>query len=312
MLSIPSPPAALVLTQKFVPSKLLNEVTIKTVSDAAQLQPSRSIIGAINKARAGKPGKVIAARSLKSGDVLVIADTPSTKALLEQDMAWTTVIAGKTRVQGHRFIVMAHAVKVSRVDQNEQAKSITFIESQNPTLKSRGKILHISWRPKMLKRGKTHWPLLLKVKTHGEANTLVPEGLLHDGELKDYELFIEDCTLTQCYRCYHYGHTAKTCKGRRNCGNCAKKYASNNCPTSKNPTTSFCCNCKGKQIAWSRLCPERAAQASRAAATYAARPSLYKIPAKLSSETSCPPLPPLLLPSPMPLEPILPPPKQVV
>jgi hypothetical protein len=182
--------------EKFVPSRLLNELTVKTVSNATPLQPSPRVIEAINKARAGKPGKVIAARSLKSGDVLVTADTPSTKALLEQDTAWTTVIAGKTRVQGHRFNVMAHAVKVSRVDQNEQTKSIYNIESQNPTLKSRVKILCISWRQKTLKRGKTHGPLLLEVGTPSEANILVQQGLLHDGALKDCELFIEDCTLT--------------------------------------------------------------------------------------------------------------------
>jgi hypothetical protein len=144
------PLAARVPTKKFVPSRLLNEVTVKTVSDTAPLQPSFRVVEAINRARAGKPGKVIAARSLKSGDVLVTADTPSTKALLEQDTAWTTVIANKTRVQGHKFMVIAHAVKVSRVDQNEQAKSISNIESQNPTLKSRVKILRISWRQKTL------------------------------------------------------------------------------------------------------------------------------------------------------------------
>ena len=291
-------PAARALSEKFVPSRLLNEVTVKRSSDAAPLQPSPRVVEAINKARAGKPGKVIAARSLRSGDVLVTADTPATKALLEKDTAWTTAIAGSERVQGHRFMVMAHAVKVSRVDQKEQAKSISNIESQNPSLMSRVKILCVSWRVKTLKRGKTHGPLLLEVGTPMEANILVQEGLLHDGELKDCELFIEDCTMTQCYRCYHYGHTAHTCKGKRNCGHCAKEHASNSCPTSKNPATYSCCNCKGKHTAWSRLCPERAARASRAAAAYAARPSLYKIPAKFSSDLSCPPPPPPPLPQP--------------
>ncbi len=57
------------------------------------------------------------------------ADTTSTKALLEKDTAWTTAIAGGEHVQGHRFMVVAHAVKLSRVDQNEQAKSISNIAS---------------------------------------------------------------------------------------------------------------------------------------------------------------------------------------
>ncbi len=153
---------------------------------------------------------------------------------------------------------MAHAVKVSREDQKEQAKSITNIESQNPYLKSRVKILCISWHLKTLKCGKVRGPLLLEVGNPGEANILVQEGLLHDGGLKDCELFIEDCTFTQCYKCYHFGHTAKTCKGRRSCGHCAKERDSRSCPTSQNPTTYSCCNCKGKHTSWSRMCPVRA------------------------------------------------------
>ncbi len=74
------------------------------------------------------------------------ADTPSTKALLEKDTAWTTAIAGSERVQVHRYMVMAHAVKVNRVDQKEQAKSLSNIESQNHSLKSRINILRVSWR----------------------------------------------------------------------------------------------------------------------------------------------------------------------
>ncbi len=106
-----------------MPSRLLNEITGKRSSDAGPLQPIPRVIKAINKARAGKPGKVIAARRLKSRDVLVTADTPSTKALLEKNPAWTTAIASSERVQGHRFMVIARAVKLSRVDQTEQAKS---------------------------------------------------------------------------------------------------------------------------------------------------------------------------------------------
>jgi hypothetical protein len=209
-------------------------------------------------------------------------------------------------------MVMAHAVKVSRVDQNEQAKSITNCESQNPSLKSIVRILCVSWRLKTLKCGKTHGPLLLEVGTPGEANILVQEGLLHVGELKDCEHFIQDCTLTQCYKCYHFRHTAKTCKDRRNCGHCAKEHDSGSCPTFQNPATYSCCNDKGKLTAWSRLCPVRAAQASRADAAYAARPSLYKILAKSSHDPSCPsPLPPLP-PSTLPFKPSLPHPEPLV
>ncbi len=108
----PPPPTS----EKFVPSRLLKEVIVKTISDAAPQQPPAQVIEAINKTRAGKQAIVIAARRLESGDVLVTADSRPTKALLEQEREWTKVIAGKMHVESHRFMMLAHSVKVSRVD----------------------------------------------------------------------------------------------------------------------------------------------------------------------------------------------------
>ncbi len=71
---------------------------MKTLSNATPLQPSLCDVEVINKTKGGQPGRVKAARSLTSGDVLITADSTSIKALLEQDTAWTTVIAGKTRI----------------------------------------------------------------------------------------------------------------------------------------------------------------------------------------------------------------------
>ncbi len=65
---------------------------------------------------------------------------------------------------------MAHAVKISRVDQKEQAKSISNLESQKLSLRFRVNILCVSRHVKRLKRCKTHRPLLLVVGTPGEAN----------------------------------------------------------------------------------------------------------------------------------------------
>jgi hypothetical protein len=128
-------------------------------------------------------------------------------------------------------MVMVHAITVSRIEYNERAKSISHIMSQNPSLHTSIKILHVSWHLKSLKHGKTHGPLLLEVTTPEEANILMQEGLLHDGELKDCKIFIEDYTPTQCFKCQWYRHTVKTCKGKRNCGFCAKEHNTGSCPT---------------------------------------------------------------------------------
>ncbi len=48
----------------------------------------------------------------------------------------------------------------------------------------------------MLKRNILYGLFLLEVGTTMEDNILVQEGLLHNGELKDCEHFIEDLILT--------------------------------------------------------------------------------------------------------------------
>jgi hypothetical protein len=198
------------------------------------------------------------------------------------------VFAGLARVKGKTFTVLAHAVRTCRVDPAEQAESISDLEAQNPSLKGKVKILHVAWRLRTLKERKLHGPLLLEVGTPSEANIFVQEGLLHDGELKDCELFHGDCNLTQCFRCQHYGHTPKQCHSKLACGFCAKEHETRSCPSSNSPQTFSCSNCKGKHPTWSQLCPDKQAIASRAAAAYAARPLLYKVPAKFPLSCSPP------------------------
>jgi hypothetical protein len=172
-------------------------------------------------------------------------------------------------------MVMAHSVQVSRVDPKEQAKSIPSLEAQNLRLKTRVKFLRVAWRSKTLKLRKTHGSLLIEEGSLEEANILVEEGLVHDGQLHDCVLFIEECNVTLCFHCQGYGHIAKTCKGKRTCGFCAKDHDTRGCPTSEAPSTFSCINCKGKHFTWLQLRPERAARASRASAAYKARPNKY-------------------------------------
>ncbi len=187
---------------------------------------------------------------------MVTADPPCTKDLLEQDTEWTTAIANSTRIQFTKIIVMAHIATVTRVDKNEKDNSYANIESQKLCLKSKVGVLWLFCCVKMLKHGKVHGAIHLMVWRLMEANTFVQQVLLRDGELKDCELFIQDSTITQCYKHYNFRKTAKIYKGKINCGYCAKELASIRCPTYKNCATYYCCNCKGKHTPLSRLCCE--------------------------------------------------------
>ncbi len=70
---------------KFVPSILLQEVTIEVISNAALYYISAIIIEAMNQATAGKACKVIAVKQLQSGDFIETANCPALKALPKQE-----------------------------------------------------------------------------------------------------------------------------------------------------------------------------------------------------------------------------------
>jgi hypothetical protein len=188
----------------------------------------------------------LAARKLESGDILITADSYETKNLIEQEEGWTKVVANKTKVKRRRFTVMVHAVRTNRIETANQEKALAELQAQNPQLKDKVIFLKLTWQQKTLKAGRLHGPLLVDVGTPEEANTLVQEGLLHDYELKNCVLFRGECIMTQCFKCYHYGPIAMTCKRPQTCGNCAKGHPSAACPTSKDPCTDSCSNCKGK------------------------------------------------------------------
>jgi hypothetical protein len=63
--------------------------------------------------------------------------------------------------------------------------------------------------------------------------------------------------MTQCFKCYQYGHIAMMCWRLQTCRNCAKEYPFVACQTAKDSRTYLCSNCKGKHRAWNRACPAK-------------------------------------------------------
>ncbi len=58
--------------------------------------------------------------------------------------------------------------------------------------------MKLTWKTKTLKSGKPYKPLLIDVGAPDEANIVVEEGLLHDHEPKECEIFVSECNMTQC------------------------------------------------------------------------------------------------------------------
>jgi glutathione S-transferase len=189
-------PAPAPSQERLVPGRALKEVTVQVLSDPKPSQTIERLVESINAAQSNMSGKVPAARKLQSGYILVTADSQETKNLIDQEEGWTKVIAGKTKVKGQRFTVMAHSVRTNRIETENQEKAIAELQAQNPQLKNKVKFIKVTWMKKTLKKGRLHGQLLIDVGTPEEADTLVHEGLLHNHELKNCELFHSECKMT--------------------------------------------------------------------------------------------------------------------
>ncbi len=189
------------VNEKLVLGRDLKEVTVKVIRDPKPSQTSERLVESIYAAHSNKAGKVIAAQKLKNEDICVSTDSYETKTLLEQEDGETQVIAGRTKVQGRQFAVMAQSVKINRIDTKNQEKALAELQAQNPQLKGKAKFLRVAWMKSTLKDGKLYGRLLIDVETPEDAHSLVSEGLVHDHEQKYCKLFHSKCNMPQCYKC---------------------------------------------------------------------------------------------------------------
>ena len=92
------------------------------------------------------------------------------------------------------------------------------------------------------------------------ADECIKLGFYINSERHKAEKYAPQLHITQCYKCFEYGHRATHCKRKEKCGNCGSE---------SHPTTEcqslehHCCGCKGSHQAWFPECPHRTAEGQR-------------------------------------------------
>jgi hypothetical protein len=161
----------------------------------------------------------------------------------------------------------------------DQARAIEEIYKQNPKLQGRVEILRLAWRKSLLLSGRRVGPLHISVAEPEQANFLIESGLVWDCQLHDCEPFSGDCQVTQCYRCFSYGHVAKACRNTPRCGYCsASGHSTDDCLGKQDPLRHRCVPCMGAHPSWSQECVERSKQRAKARMTCNSRPTRFYEP----------------------------------
>jgi hypothetical protein len=100
--------------------------------------------------------------------------------------------------------------------------------------------------------------------------------------------------ITQCFKCYQYGHVGHRCRNTQRCGFCAAPgHATNDCIGKEDCTKHQCVLCHGNHPSWAKECPVRAKQAEAAKLAYINRPAQYQAtssPVRRHQQITAPPL----------------------
>jgi hypothetical protein len=265
---------------KPVPARHKREIiATRGVETAEQAQRTgKELVEQLNSAGADIGGQVVAARRLPSGDIVLTTDEEQTRTKWITDQKWLKVFGTDARVKRREFIVLAHGIRVSQAQEPQQA--IQDIYKQNPKLQGTVEILRVAWTRKLLRTGRKMGPLHISVAEPEQANVLIRSGLIWDYELHDCEPFIGECQVTQCFRCYQYGHLARMCRNTPRCGFCAgPNHATNDCIVKEDSSKHQCAPCgspTAQHTAWDHNCPVRTRHFELAKLAYSTRATLFQ------------------------------------
>src|SRR5271165_2042651 len=146
---------------KPVPARHKREIIVARGGETPEQarRTRKEVVDQLNSA--GMDGQVVAARNLPSGDIVLTTDEEATRTKWLTDQKWTTVLGREARVKRREFVVLAHGIVVSQIQDTKQA--IEAIYSQNPKLRDTVEILRVAWARKLLQAGRKTGPLHISV-----------------------------------------------------------------------------------------------------------------------------------------------------
>lgn len=266
-------------TEARIPVRLHREITIRPGQESTE-QKARSGADIVRDATTsiGAPGVVIAARRLNSGDVVISFDSAKSKEHWETRPELRAIFGAEANTLKKGHLVLVHRVRTAELSKLDlPALGQTIIE-QNPKWNGHINIVRLAWTAKTRRVRPEFGTLLVSVATPTQANLMIRDGVLLNGEYYNCEVFSENCQVTRCFKCQLYHRTnARFCRNEARCGFCAGTHETKDC-LAKDQKGMMACRPCGKvgHCSWSKDCPSWAREAQRAKDAYLVRPLRYQ------------------------------------
>lgn len=222
--------------------------------------------------------KIMSANQLKSGDLSIKTITNSEMQALRQFTEdWTPRLGNGTSVRNPTYGVLAHGIRTSTMNVKKFEETRDIILQDNKPFIPTADIKYIGWLTRRASN-KTMSSVIIEFTRPEDANKIIDEGLVWQGEMCQCERYERGCRLKQCFQCQKYGHIGTQCKATIACGYCAQEHSSREC-TSKTDRDSprKCATCQGAHEAWSQQCPTRKEEMARTKAAYLNRAKYHPV-----------------------------------
>lgn len=212
-----------------------------------------------------------AAKTLQfTGDVEITAASREEAEKLRKDQRWTQALATTAQVKERTFGVIAKGVAVQDLRGDQGSMRAQIREQNQNAMEVDPYWVGYLHKPR---EGESRIPLIIEVKGVHQANRLIRDGICIGAVWYRCEVYNRRCRLTQCFKCWRYGHLATVCPHEERCGKCGKGHNHLSCASVR----AECAGCGGEHEARSRLCTSRAREVDRIERIRKTTPSLFPI-----------------------------------
>ena len=185
---------------------------------------------------------------------------------------WAAILPGISEHK-RKFGIVVHNIPVIDYDpydddvtKREECKAKLEEENTGLSEDSTEPRIHVAHVAPLRRRGKKpggyNTSIIIYTNDAEEADACIEKGIFFCGQYYRPERYTPQLNLTQCYRCYGFGHKATQCRSKTGkCGHCADEgHRSETCDNKSNPK---CPSCGGAHKAWDDECERKIKELER-------------------------------------------------
>jgi hypothetical protein len=217
--------------------------------------------------------KLQAANKLQNGNIKVYCRTTEEATVLK-DMDWDTNIKG-LKAKTPKYGIVVHGVPTEVIDFNaDKQATMAEIEEAN---RSHGipvtDITPLRRKPNFINAAQYQSIIVFTSDAEAADRCIKANELFIASGRYRAERYTPHLQITQCFKCYGYGHRAQQCRHEQKCGKCGGTHETNSCTNNE----IKCINCRENHQAWRHDCPKRVAESRRLAEIKLNTPAFFSI-----------------------------------